>query len=78
MKIIQALINPGPKEGVLSPPPLLSAEAKREGVNEGLGSGNERTTGHYQIMSESNTNAASTADQVSLFLKANLSAVSPI
>ncbi|CDQ56483.1 unnamed protein product [Oncorhynchus mykiss] len=36
---------------------------ERKGVNEELRSGNERTTGHYQTMSESNSNAACTADQ---------------
>lgn len=50
--------------------------SKRRGVNEELESWDERTTGHYPIMSESNSSAACMADQVScvfvifvLFLK---------
>lgn len=39
--------------------------SKRRGVNEELESWDERTTGHYPIMSESNSSAACMADQVS-------------
>lgn len=68
MKVIQALIKPGQKGGytVFSPPPFRCG-TESQGVNEGAHSGQQRSTtgSQHQIMSESNTIAASTADQVS-------------
>jgi hypothetical protein len=58
--------QPRAKGGCSFSPSFWGTE--RKGVNEELRSGNERTTGHYQTMSESNSNAACTADQVSFFL----------
>lgn len=52
---------------MFSPPPVSRGGTERQGVNEAAYSGQQRSTtgSQHQIMSDSNTTAASTADQVS-------------